>query len=278
MKTFLHNITYAPLKFLKEIGAALGILLGSYQGITIFFPNLLKDLVDWKVFLSIIFISIIYGLSRIWKPSKISFNIPHTNTTIEIFFGNLFKQDGWKVVPVNDFFDSKIGKPVSNKTLHGILIEEHLKGNSFDNIVDNQLTNIPSEIITKKNDERQRRYPIGTTVTMETDGKYLLFALSKTDPETYKAHCDVAIMWLALEGLLKLAKIESNGDPINFPLIGNGQSSVGLSENDLLNLLILSIITETKKQQRIADKIRIVLKKDLFEKLDLRDVKQRWEK
>jgi hypothetical protein len=277
MKTFWHNITYAPLKALKEAGVVLGIIFGLCNGIIFFFPNFSKYLTNWIIFSVTVFLSILYGFWKIRKVSKIDFNIPHTNTTIEVLFGDLFKQEGWRAIQVSDFFDSEIGELVSNKTLHGILIEKHLNGKHFDSIVDNQLVSIQAETISEKIRGKQKRYPIGTTVTMETDGKYLLFVLSEIDPKTYKAHCDVAKMWLALEGLLKQGRIKSGGYPINIPLIGSGQSGVGLPNKDLLNLLILSIVTETKKE-RIADKIRIVLKKDLYEELNLNDLKQYWRK
>lgn len=177
---------------------------------------------------------------------------------------------------MNDFFDSEIGIPVSSKTLHGILIENHMKGKNFDDIVDKQLVNLPFQVIPAKKNGKQKRYLIGTTALIKTDGDYIIFALSETDPYTCKANCDVATMWLALEKLLDRGRIESGDYPINFPLVGSGQSGVGLSGRDLINLLILSIITSTKIK-RITGKIRIILNKELFEEIDLRTIKKHWE-
>ena len=274
IKRFFHSITHAPFKIVKETIVALGIVLSLYQLTVIFFPSISKCLIGWKAFLVFIFISIVYGFLKARKVSKVNFIIPHTNTTVEVLFGDLFKQDGLRVIPVNNFFDSEIGIPVSPKTLHGIMIENHLNGRNFDAIVGEQLASVKSQTV-KKTRGKQKRYPIGTTATIKTDGDYLLFALSKTDPTTCKAHCDVATMWFALEQLLNRGRIESNGYPVNLPLVGSGQSGVGLRARDLLNLLLLSIVTATKSR-RIAGKIRIILKYDLFQELDLKSIKQHW--
>jgi hypothetical protein len=270
---FIHSVTYAPLKALCGAFAALGFILGLYQGIIIFFPDILKKTIGWTYFLAIILLSLIYGRVSTWKKSKIAFKIPHTNTTIEIIFGDLFKQCGIKVIPVNEFFDSEIGNPVSSKSLHGILIQKHLKGQSFDALVNKQLANIQAFEIKEKTEGKQKCYPIGTTVIINTDSDYLVFALSKTRPDTCKAYCDLAIMWNALNGLWKKGRDASGGEIINVPLVGSGQSGVGLPARDLLNLIILSIITE---KERITSKIRIVLYDAYFEELNLRDIKQFW--
>jgi hypothetical protein len=270
-----HKIIYKPLKVIKEAFVALGVILGLCQGIVLFFPDISGKISNWSHFLAIILISIIFGRCRTWKVAKIDFKIPHTNTIIEIIFGDLFAQDGFKVIAVNEFFDSEIGDPVSDKTLHGILIEKHLQGKSFDEIVESQLSTIESEEVAEKTEGKKRRYPIGTTAMIKTDGNYIAFALSKTEPATCKAYCDVAIMWKALQELWKGGRIKSGGDTINIPLVGSGQSGVGLPTSDLLNIIILSAITETGKR-RITGKIRVVLQDNIFEEIDLRDIKQYW--
>jgi hypothetical protein len=82
-------------------------------------------------------------------------------------------------------------------------------------------------------------------------------------------------MWNALNDLWKRVRIESGGHPVNLPLVGSGLSGLGLPTRDLLNLIILSAITETKARE-ITQRIRVVLHRSRFEDLDLRDVKQFW--
>jgi hypothetical protein len=278
IKKFVHKFTYDPLNVLNWTLVALGSILGLYQGVALFFPGIVPKTTGWPHFVAVILASIIFGCSRTCKKSRIDFSIPQSNTTIEILFGDLFKQDGMRVIPVNEFFDSEIGNPVSEKSVHGIFIKNYLGGYSkiFDDEVGLQLANIESEEVVEKSEGKRLRYPIGTTVIIKASGeKYLAFALAKTHPDTCKAYCDVAIMWTALGGLWGTGRDASGGRPINVPLIGSGQSGVGLPARDLLNLIILSAITETKKE-RITSRIRIILQDDCFEELDLRDIKQYW--
>jgi hypothetical protein len=275
-KKFIHCITYAPSRVFHEAVVVLGLIFGLYYGIAIFFPCFLEKIVGWTYFLVTILASLIYGRLYTWKKSKIAFRIPNTNTTIEIVFDDLFKQEGLRVIPVNEFFDSEIGKPVSDKSLHGIFIENHLKGRTFDGEIDSQLNKIISaKEVPEKIDGKTKKYPIGTTVKVTTDAEYLLFALAKTDPKTCKAYCNTTMMLQALEGLWQKTREESNGNPVNVPLVGSGQSGVGLPSRNLLDIIILSVI-RTTQEQRVVPKIRIILYKDHFEELDLRSIKQYW--
>jgi hypothetical protein len=278
IRRFFHNIIYVPIKVIKEALVALGMILGLYQGTTFFFPGITEKIIGWSPFVVIIFVSIIYGRCITWKIAKVDFKIPHTNTTIEVLFDDLFKQDGLKAIAVSEFFDSEIGNPVSETSLHGIFIKECLGGHSktFDDVIGPQLVNIESNEVVKKIDGKKSCYPIGTTAIIEANNsKYIMFALSKVNPSTCKAYCDVATMWKALNGLWKKGRTISGGNPINVPLIGSGQSGVGLPTRDLLNLIILSAITETNRE-RITGKIRVVLRDNVFEEIDLRDIKQYW--
>ena len=56
-------------------------------------------------------LSLVFACWKVWKPSKTCIPIDHTNTSLEITFGDLFKMPGLKIVSANNFFDSKLGKP-----------------------------------------------------------------------------------------------------------------------------------------------------------------------
>jgi len=275
IKKFFHRVSYAPLSVFKKALVALGTLLGSYISLISFFPSFENVISKLCFLVNAIIVSVIYGRTMTWKSSKIDFKIPHTDTIIEIFFDDLFEQDGLRVIPVSEFFDSEIGKPVSSNTLHGIFIEKHLNGKSFDRMVSSELRGITSDTEANKTEGKDKRFPIGTTVKVTTDADYLLFALTKTDPKTCKVSCNVAIMWTALDGLWDKARIESGGSSINIPLVGSGLSGMGLPARDLLDLIVLSAIRTTQKE-KIASKIRIILQDDRFEELDLRSIKKHW--
>ncbi|MEY3760333.1 MAG: hypothetical protein RIR39_1824 [Pseudomonadota bacterium] len=265
-----------PFKTVEYIFTYFSVIFTLIKFITHFVPNIkIEGLIPLA---GAILISVCFGLKKIWKPSKIEINMAHSNTVIEVLFGDLFGQNGIRAIAANEFFDSKIGKPVSNKSLHGMFLQKCFGGHpeSFDKQVDEQLEKIQSCEV-KKTDGKTKFFPIGTTALINVNqDRYLVFALSKTDPDTCKAYSNVSMMWDALHELWQRARIESGGHDLNLPLIGSGLSGLGLPTRDLLNLIILSVITETKSKE-ITQRIRVVLHRDRFDDLDLRDLKKHWE-
>ncbi|MDQ5936368.1 MAG: Fis family transcriptional regulator [Cyanobacteriota bacterium erpe_2018_sw_21hr_WHONDRS-SW48-000092_B_bin.40] len=277
LRDLVNGVCSHPIKLFICAFTAFSVLQTLGSGITYFAPGVKFDH-PWA--LPVVGgISLLWAIKKLWKPSTIEINVPNCNTVIEITFGDLFKQTGIRVIAVNEFFDSEIGKPVSDKSIHGKLIQTVFAGHpeSFDKLVLDALEGKSAEEIQAKVDGKKLRYPIGTTVLIAAaKEKYLLLAFSKTDPETCKASSTVTLMWDALHDLWQRVRIESGGHDVNLPLVGSGRSGLGLPTVDLLNLIILSAITETKSKP-ITDRIRIILPLDRFEKLDLRDVKAHWE-
>jgi len=124
---------------------------------------------------------------------------------------------------------------------------------------------------------KTKRFPIGTSAMIDADGqRFLAFAFTHTDPATCKAYADVPQMFTALTGLWGTARTVLGGDALNLPLVGSALSGVGLPARDLVNIIILSFIDETKRQV-VAHKMRIILTWDRLSEVDLREVKRFWE-
>lgn len=265
-----------PWRTLVVAFAAFSILWTLTEAITHFLPGVK---IEGGYALSImIIVSLLYSLNRIWKPSRISIKVATTRTVIDVIFGDLFAQDGIKAIAVTEYFESEMGLPVSDKSLHGTFLKKYFGGgvDAFDKQVSEQLEGVQGTLASK-NEGKSKSFPIGTTALIRVDGNpYIVFALAKAEIDTCKAFSDVTMMWTALHKLWERARVESGGLPLNLPLIGSGLSGLGLPTRDLLNLIVLSAITETKARQ-ITQKIRIVLHPDRFEEIDLRDVKQHWE-
>lgn len=264
-----------PWKTGQYIFTSFSVLFTLVRAITHFIPAIR---IEGPIALTLaVVISVSFGLRKVWKPSRIEIPIANCNTTIEVVFGDLFKQDGIRAIAVSEFFDSKLGKPVSDRSVHGLFLQQCFGGHAepFDKQVDEQLKGIECTEIPKV-DGKTKSYPIGSTalITANQD-RYMTFAFAKADPDTCKAYSDVTMMWLALHGLWQRVRVESGGHPVNLPLVGSGLSGLGLPVRDLLNLIILSAITETKSKE-ITQRIRVVLHRDRFDDLDLRDVKQHW--
>jgi len=271
-----HGIYRHPLKTVQYTFTAFSILFTLIKAITHFVPPIKIE--GPNALAIVILISVGFGLKKVWKPSRIEISVTNCNTVIEVVFGDIFEQAGIRAIAVNEFFDSKLGRPVSDKSLHGIFLQKCFGGHPepFDKQLDEQLSTVKGDDVVKA-EGKNKRFPIGTTAVISANqDRYLVFALAKTNHETCKAYSDVTMMWTALHELWQRARIESGGHELNLPLIGSGLSGLGLPTRDLLNLIILSAITETKSKE-VTQRIRIVLHRDRFDDLDLRDVKRHWE-
>ena len=79
----------------------------------------------------------------------------------------------------------------------------------------------------------------------------------------------------ALEGLCAKARVVLNGERLIVPLVGSGLSGVGLPANQLLQLILLVLVNETKKNQ-VASDIEIVIHTDRFDEVDLALIENLW--
>ncbi len=227
--------------------------------------------------LAYVIASLIISFIVVYPEKMVKFNLTNTNTKVEIVFGDLFTADGHKVISVSEFFDSKIGKPVSPKSLQGIFITKILGGhtNIFDDAVNAQLAGQEIETV-QRVDGKSIKYELGTTITINhNQSLYFLFALTNTDNDC-NANSTPSLMLKALEGLWNKVRIEGNGIDINLPLIGNGLSRVGLPPSQLLQLTLISLL-KSAKEIDLSSTIRIVLTEDMFDKIDLEIIKNNWE-
>ncbi len=275
----LHNIRLGikrrPLKFLSETLLAYGALWTVIESASYFFPAI--KLQGILCYLGLVCISALIACMRAYQRQSINFKIGHSNTRVTILFGDLFSRDGYLAIPVNEFFDSEIGLPVSSKSLHGITINRFFGGHSasFDQLVASDLANTPARDIGRIGGKGWQ-YPIGTTAAVKTNShQFLLFVLSTTDLVTFKASASLPDFIRALEGLCAKARAVLGGERLVLPLIGSGLSGLGLPANQLLELILLVIVNETKKNQVTLD-IEIVIHPSRFDDVDLHLIENFW--
>lgn len=277
IKDLCRALRRKPLRAVEHLIVAFSVLWTFTEALDFFVPGVV---LGGRTLLGLIAAaSVLYTLWKVWKPSRVSLKVSNTNTVLEVLFGDLFQQEGIRAFAVNEFYDSELGKPVSPHSLHGIFLTRCFGGHgqAFDEQVAEQLKSSNSEDIDRPEGKR-RRYPIGSAALISVaNDRYLAFALCRTDLATCKASSDVTLMWTALNKLWEKARIEAGGDALNVPLVGSGLSGINLPTRDLLNLLILSAITESKAKM-ITTKIRFILTKDRFDEVDLHEIKLHWER
>jgi len=96
------------------------------------------------------------------------------DTEINICFGDIFVQSGYRAIPVNEYFDSLVDeRHVSSKSLHGITLAKYWGGNTgeWDQAVSNSLRDVASvETIDRDTGGKEDKYAIGTTAVVQKNG------------------------------------------------------------------------------------------------------------
>lgn len=200
------------------------------------------------------------------------------DTEVEIKFGDLFKQVGWKAISVNDFFDYQVDNHiVSENSLHGKVIKDYWGENpeGWWSQVEKSLVEIQS-IEEDRTHGNQHRYQIGTTAQATNHGeKFLFFALGNTDIVNHVTRTKAADLIFAVRKMLSKARTICSNEPLNMPLFGSGLGRVGIKNSILVDLILAAVFEETK-QSKITSKITIVLPVEKKGEINLGTVQKNW--
>lgn len=255
--------------------AAYGVGWALLEPLTAFFPLVIEHQ-KLTLYVFLIGLSTVFGVWRARPLSSIEVHIPYSDTTIRIKFGNIFDEKNI-AIGVNEYFDSSIETHVAESSLHGQFIRNLLSGKPklFNELVFPALAQYNPKVIESKSGNN-KAYPIGATAAIKIkDRRIFLFALSRTHIDTLKAEASIHELWDALAGLWNSVRVSIKGEEVAVPLVGAGLSGIGLPPEQLINLIITSIIFYTKKT-KITKTITIVLSKRTKRKISLRRIYSFW--
>lgn len=215
-------------------------------------------------------VAVLFALWRSWpRPIEQSYAAP--NTRIRIVKGDLLDQATHLVVGVCDTFDTSTPRIISENSLQGQL-QRRYYGNDiveFDRKVEEALAGkLACGVIHKEG--KTQRYPVGTVATLRERGRCIfLLAYSEMD-ENNNARASVDGLWTALSGLWREVERCGNGDSISISVVGGGLSRLSqvLPAQDAIKFLVLSFMLASRRA-RLGDELRIVVRPDEYEKLDL---------
>lgn len=200
------------------------------------------------------------------------------DTNISIRFGDIFDQDGWKAIAVNDFFDSQVDDVVIAKnSLHGYVIRKYWsdKNEEWQTSVNASLKGLPFKR-SNRNTGNKKRYPIGSTAQASVHNqKFLFTALGYTDEISLETSADAEALINCVRGMLKKARTVCSNQPLNIPLMGTGLGRVGSKVAIVIDLILVAIFEETK-QSKVTDNIVIVISKDKSAQVNLASIAEDW--
>lgn len=255
-------------------------ILGFSATLTSFYLTIYNPIADasagTKFLLLLVFMLVNLGIAIAisWPRSKIRIRITDT-INLNIYYDDLFQQNGIIIIPVNEYFDTIVdGQIISSSTVHGQFIKRIFGGNTgeLQSLIKKELEKYEMKEIVYRNGSNCGKYPLGTTISVSKDGKdYFLVALTRFD-NFNKAESFNNDYQVSLKSLLDYIHNNSQGKNINIPLIGAGQSGVKLTKQKLLEYLLFSL--KLHDNLTISGEVNIVLKKELKKDIDLNKVKK----
>lgn len=233
-----------------------------------------------KITLGIIFLftlSLLYF--GIWLKSN---NLTEVNLDVEgsivtVKAGNLFLQDGFKVIAFNEYFDTQVDDNIiSHKSLNGLYIDNHLSGPISD--LDQSISNykFDEDEILEVNQERKvgkkQKYSLGTIFVNED---YLLTAFSKFDDKNRAFLTMPDYLGFLINFWDKVNRIYAQKS-VSVPIFGSGITRIkehkNISDEDLLKIMLWTFrISEMRF--KFPAKLTIVIHKDKIDKINLLDIK-----
>ncbi|SCY21031.1 macro domain-containing protein [Basfia succiniciproducens] len=272
-----RKVSFLDVNLVKNFWGHLSILLAIFGGIVLFIDDTpLKE--RWIYPVILFFILVIWYMVLWWRASNLKdIELKIDNTTISVVTGDLFEQDGLKVIAFNEYFDTQVDdKLISKKSLNGIFIETQI-GSDLEKL-DNHIQgyDFRDENILEENTQRiagkERRYKIGTICVYED---YLLTAFSKFNNKNQA----YLTMPEYLEFLIKFwdeINVVYAQRSVSVPIFGSGITRIkehkNITDEELLKIMLWTFrISETRF--KYPAQLKIVIHPDKIDTINLFEIK-----
>ena len=240
-----------------------GVLIGLISSI---FSVVGVSLHDWthNVINSFLFILALYvaaGLIIFFIIGQIfndSISTSIRQTSVSIKYGNIFEEEGWRVIGCDTHFDTRVDDVViSKKSLHGQLILEHGKVEEIISVVENEA----KRLRISADNNGMYNFPLGTLIRYDSsvDHKtYLMLAMTELN-ENYEAHTNMAkFEHMLMKMWSEISRVYASHD-IVLPLLGTGISRFDDGPKDKATLLRCMLCTFNGSGVSLNSQVKVVL-------------------
>ncbi len=216
--------------------------------------------------LFVVLLVLVYLLIGMTYKSAVSLNI--RGIKVNIVEGNLFDQQGLKIIPFNEHYDTLVDeKVIASNTLNGVFIKKHVKNlKKLNQVIEANAEKSRVE----KDSGGKFCFELGHLICFDD---YLLLAFSKFD-EQNRAHISMQEYEQCMFHMWSEVRRLYQNKPVALPLIGSGITSFdGISEKSTANLLRCILCTLHASGEYINQPVTIVVRKEALEGLDLYELK-----
>lgn len=230
-------------------------------------------LIKWYVRLLIIILfyvvlSVIIAVIKACKANKkVTFKI--RGISVIIREGDIFKENGWLVIPFNEFFDTQVDDIViARNTLNGKLITNYIEDLNDLKIAIKKTKDTPN---LQHSQKRGRKcYPLGKIIPYK---QYLLLAFTHFENNVaYLNHNDyekcLRTMWQEID------RVYAN-QPVVLPLLGSGITRFyDICKKNNFHLLRCMLCTLKTSKAQLNQPITIVLTRQILDEINLYELKK----
>ncbi|MBW8806477.1 MAG: hypothetical protein AUG49_03235 [Catenulispora sp. 13_1_20CM_3_70_7] len=262
--------------FLGSVLIAFGVVSALVQFVGQLFPNAFSD-PGFVTTVTLMF-CLAYGIVRSWPKRRVRRTFMLPEMSVSIVPGDLFDEPGHLVVGFSDTFDTCVagGVPVNGDSVQGQLLRRRYGGDV--ELLDEDLEAglrrtrpLATEERTDKPVGKLDRYPIGTVAVLGERPRLVFAVAYSRFGNDCVAESGVEELWFSLNRLWDAVYRHGQHEGVAMPLIGDGLSRVDfLDPESLLRLVLLSFVTRSR-ERRICRELRIVLRPEVFRRIDLRE-------
>ena len=261
-------------KLVSQYGAIISVLCGILSVVLIFVDVTEHEtfcLLAYVMMLAIIYFILFRKANRL-ETARIKVD----RVSLEIKYGDLFKEEGLKVIGFNEYFDTIVDeKIISSKTLNGMFLQrQEISCEEINGIVLNDAGLQQNRLDVNENRPygNRQKFKLGSTIKYKD---YLIVAFSKFN-ERNDAYLTIEDYFGCMVTFWNEANHAYGGKNIAMPLMGAGitrkVNGNKLSPQDILELMIMSL-KYSNAVFAFGTKVTIVLPERLKKEINLFDIK-----
>jgi len=229
----------------------------------------------FRAYGSFLLASLLLALLFSRRPNSVSRKLSASDTAITNKIGDLFAQEGVIVIGVSDTFDTMLGDVISPKSVQGQFQSRFFPDpKRLDNSIKRELEKIAvSERDTDKKIGKQNRYPIGTTIMVESEGKrFFLVAYTKMLAEL-RTDSDICMLASSLDKCWSAIRDRGQNLPVHVGIVGSRFARIGLSRALLVQFIVLSFI-DAERKKHVTPHLTIYVYEGDAEEINFHDLRQ----
>lgn len=233
-----------------------------------------------KLIIGISYLVLLAGLFIVlWcvANKKTSVSLKINNSTVNIFYGDIFAQKGYKVIAFNEYFDTIVDdRLISENSLNGQYIKNYVADvSALDRLIiaDRHIKEpLYSITNTSKKHGKKTKYHLGVICK---NGDYFLLAFSHFD-EQYRANLTLQDYTACLMKMWSEIDALYGGKTVSIPLLGSGITrfkDCEISDQELLEIIIWTLKI-SKVKFTYPSTMNIVLSESRKDKINLYKLKE----